>query len=182
MASRARIERLPAEDLVRLTEIDRAEHVTIGYRQEGRRLIEESVDWRVPDFFHEGNGDHSVAGIVDVWGPFLGDGDGILLGAFDDDRLAGLAMLRTAVRPGLAQVALLFVDRDHRRRGIAGDLMDEMLRLARDADAHAVYVSATPSDSAVGFYRSRGFAPTGDPLPELLEKEPEDIHMILALG
>ena len=38
-------------------------------------------------------------------------------------------------------------------------------------------VSATPSESTVGFYRRRGFEPTAAPLPELLELEPEDVHL-----
>jgi hypothetical protein len=44
-----------------------------------------------------------------------------------------------------------------------------------------VYVSATPSESAVGFYTSMGFTPTPDPIPELFALEPEDIHMIIDL-
>jgi hypothetical protein len=51
---------------------------------------------------------------------------------------------------------------------------------ARDAGHETLYVSATPSGSAIGFYRSEGFAPA-EPLPELFEKEPEDIHMIKRL-
>jgi hypothetical protein len=38
-------------------------------------------------------------------------------------------------------------------------------------------VSATPSENTVGFYRGRGFAPMAEPLAELLEREPEDVHM-----
>ena len=53
--------------------------------------------------------------------------------------------------------------------------------LARSGGARQLYVSATPSESAVGFYRSRGFIPTVTPIPELLEHEPEDVHMTLAL-
>lgn len=59
--------------------------------------------------------------------------------------------------------------------------MDEMESLARDRDARALYVSATPSESAVGFYLSRGFRPT-EPFPEPFAKEPEDIHMLLPLA
>jgi hypothetical protein len=38
-------------------------------------------------------------------------------------------------------------------------------------------VSATPSTNTVHFYLGRGFEPTAEPLPELFELEPEDIHM-----
>jgi hypothetical protein len=42
-------------------------------------------------------------------------------------------------------------------------------------------VSATPSDNTVRFYLSRGFRPTAEPLAELFELEPEDVHMRKAL-
>jgi len=38
-------------------------------------------------------------------------------------------------------------------------------------------VSATPSVNTVRFYLSRGFEPMAEPIPELHELEPEDIHM-----
>ena len=44
-----------------------------------------------------------------------------------------------------------------------------------------MYVSATPSESAVGFYRSLGFEQVTAVNPQLFALEPEDIHMILPL-
>jgi hypothetical protein len=44
-----------------------------------------------------------------------------------------------------------------------------------------MYVSATPSESAVGFYLKHGFRLAIEPIPELFEEEPEDIHMLLDL-
>ncbi len=38
-------------------------------------------------------------------------------------------------------------------------------------------VSATPSLNTVRFYLQRGFEPTAEPLPELYELEPEDVHL-----
>jgi hypothetical protein len=38
-------------------------------------------------------------------------------------------------------------------------------------------VSATPSVNTVDFYRRRGYEPTAEPLPELFELEPEDVHL-----
>jgi hypothetical protein len=59
--------------------------------------------------------------------------------------------------------------------------MDEVERLAMSRNATAIYVSSVPSDSAVGFYLSRGFKLT-EPLPDLWAREPDDIHMLLALA
>ncbi|MGH2820687.1 MAG: GNAT family N-acetyltransferase [Actinomycetota bacterium] len=103
------------------------------------------------------------------------------MGAFDEDVIAGAALLGEELAPGIVQVALLYVSRPYRRRGVAGALMNEMERLARDRGARSLYVSAVPSESAVRFYLSRGFRPT-EPLPEPFAKEPEDIHMLFALS
>ena len=42
-------------------------------------------------------------------------------------------------------------------------------------------VSATPSANTVRFYMGRGFEPMGQPLAELVEREPDDVHMHKAL-
>jgi N-acetylglutamate synthase-like GNAT family acetyltransferase len=57
-------------------------------------------------------------------------------------------------------------------------LVEEAIAQARRDGAERLYVSATPSESAVGFYLEQGFAPVKEPLPELYELEPEDIHMV----
>jgi hypothetical protein len=38
-------------------------------------------------------------------------------------------------------------------------------------------VSATPSAHTVRFYQGGGYELMPQPLPELLEREPEDVHM-----
>jgi hypothetical protein len=38
-------------------------------------------------------------------------------------------------------------------------------------------VSATPSENTVRFYLARGFLPMAEPLAELFELEPDDVHM-----
>lgn len=171
------IERLPRDGLERFHEIDRSEEIAVHYRQVGMQLEATEVNEAVPTFPPEGP--YSVDVLVAEWQPAV-DAGGVLLGAFDDRRLAGIGLLGDEVSDGVRQVALLFVSRPYRRRGVAGALLDEMERVASDAHATALYVSSVPSESAVGFYLSRGFEAT-TPLPELYAKEPEDIHMLLPL-
>jgi GNAT superfamily N-acetyltransferase len=95
--------------------------------------------------------------------------------------MAGVAVLRFRLVPETAQLFALYVDREHRRTGVATALVEEVERLARKDGARLLYVSATPSDSAVRFYLRRGFRPVERPHPGLLELEPEDIHMSKAL-
>jgi N-acetylglutamate synthase-like GNAT family acetyltransferase len=108
--------------------------------------------------------------------------NGIVHGAFDGDRLVGLAAFRPHLTDTMAQLALLHISNGYRRLGIASHLFDEVVALAHQSGATHLYVSATPSESAVGFYTSRGFAWTRHPHPELHELEPDDIHMIKPLG
>jgi GNAT superfamily N-acetyltransferase len=171
------IERLPRDGLLRFREIDRSEEVVIHYRQVGLELVSKPVSDSVANFFLEGD-HHSIPELVRTWQPVV-DSDGVLLGAFDGD-LAGIALLGGEVATGVRQVALLYVSRPYRGRGVASALMDEMELLAREGNTSALYVSSVPSDSAVGFYLSRGFRLT-EPLPELYAKEPDDIHMLLPL-
>jgi ribosomal protein S18 acetylase RimI-like enzyme len=108
--------------------------------------------------------------------------DIVVIGAFAGDSLVGLAIFRAVLSPGMSELAGLWVSRSHRRQGVATRLAAEVEGLARSAGSTSLYVSATPSRSAVGFYRSRGFRPTLDVNEELYEREPEDIHMVLELA
>jgi ribosomal protein S18 acetylase RimI-like enzyme len=111
----------------------------------------------------------------------LTDGGVVMVGAFDGDLLVGVATFRAFLSPGMSELAGLWVSCTHRRRGVATRLAREVERLALGTGSSGLYVSATPSRSAVGFYRSRGFRPTRDVNKELYERQPEDIHMVLDL-
>ena len=99
------------------------------------------------------------------------------LGAFAGDRLVGIGLVLPHLRPGIAQLAFLYVSAGYRGRGLGGRLSDELERIARDAGDRSLVVSATPSLNTVRFYRQRGFEPMDEPLPELYELEPEDVHL-----
>jgi len=107
---------------------------------------------------------------------------GTMLGAFDGTRLVGIATFRPRLTETMAQLAFLHVSNGYRRQGIAARLFDQVEELAFQSGAQELYVSATPSESSVGFYTSRGCVWTPTPHPELFELEPEDIHMIKTLS
>ncbi|HSG17083.1 MAG TPA: GNAT family N-acetyltransferase [Anaerolineae bacterium] len=173
------IRQLPASAIDRIAEIDRSEHVTVLYHTREGELVAEEVDMAVPAWHAEGD-EFSVEAKVRQWRPILDEG-GVLLGALDGERLAGFAMLRYRLDEGTAQLAVLHVSRPYRRKGIASQLTKEVCRLARADGARSLYVSATPSNSAVGLYTSLGFTLVDQPHPELFALEPEDIHMVKAL-
>jgi predicted N-acetyltransferase YhbS len=172
--------RLAAEELDRLGEIDRTERIDTLYVQHGRELEERLGDWSAPPWFREGTGEHSVAHQIQECRRHVAAG-GIALGAFADERLVGIGIVTPHVRPGIAQLAFLHVSSGYRDRGVGGRLSDALEQVARDAGDMTIVVSATPSLNTVRFYRRRGFEPARDPLPELLELEPEDVQMEKAL-
>jgi len=77
-----------------------------------------------------------------------------------------------------AELAGLFVSQAYGSQGIAVLLTAEVVRLAREDVALELYVSATPSRSAVGLYHSVGFTLAKEVHPDLSALEPENIHRV----
>ncbi len=169
------IRELALDELGLAAAIDVTEDGTVVLEQRRFAIEARAEEWHRPPRTPERWG-----AFVAPWLMFIPSA-GCALGAFDADRLVGIATLRRDVRPGIDQLEALFVDRGHRRTGVASALVAEVEQRARAGGARLLYVSATPSESAVGFYAARGFAPTPDPIPELLALEPEDVHMVLGL-
>jgi ribosomal protein S18 acetylase RimI-like enzyme len=168
---------LGPEDIELIGEIDRSEHMETEYSVVGGRLESRRVDFDIPTWHRQGTGDFSVAGVIEEWRPVVAAG-AVLLGAFRGDQLLGIAIVERDLEPGLAWLAFLHVSRKHRRRGVAKALWAAAESIAAEAGSAAMYVSAAPSGSAVGFYLSRGCELADPPHPELLAKEPEDIHLV----
>lgn len=179
MGDLIRIRHLTVADAPLLREIDRSEHQQLRYSVADGQLVSRPFDFDVPGWDPVGNGDHSVAGLIEFAEPIVARG-GDLLGAFVTGELAGIAVVEAAFQPSIAWLALLHVDRAHRRHGVASYLWRAALDRARAIGAGAIYVSATPSDSAVGFYLSRGcrLAAPLEVNHDLYRLEPDDIHLI----
>jgi GNAT superfamily N-acetyltransferase len=165
-------------ELDRIAEIDRSEHITQQYKFRGGALELIDVDIRAPRWGEPG--EHTVQHYVDSWRPLLESG-GVLLGAFDGDRLVGFAIYQPSLSEGLANFAVLHVTRTHRREGIGCELTKEVVGLARADGAQRLYISATPSRATVDFYTKQGFEPLATPNERMFALEPDDIHMELGL-
>jgi predicted N-acetyltransferase YhbS len=83
--------------------------------------------------------------------------------------------------PGLAWLAFLHVSREARRQGAASALWQAASDDAVQSGAESLYVSATPTGSAVGFYLSRGCVLADPPHATLYALEPDDIHLVCHL-
>jgi GNAT superfamily N-acetyltransferase len=167
---------LNRDELARISEIDVAEDGDLIYRNVAGSLVVESTTWHRPRW----DAGECLRRIAAFSGE-MDRGDAVL-GAFDDDRLVGAASLRYRLMEDMAQLVSLHVSQSHRRQGVATALVGEIIRLAQASGAQRIYVSATPSVSAVGFYRAKGFGLAEQVNAELFALEPEDIHMIRSLA
>jgi GNAT superfamily N-acetyltransferase len=168
--------RLSNDEISRVGEIDRTERIDAVYAQRGTELDERAGDFSSPPWSRDGGGEYSVAYQRAECERHVAAG-AVAWGAFANDRLVGIGLVTPHVRPCIAQLAFLHVSNGHRGRGVGVRLTDELERVARRAGDTEMVVSATPSANTVRFYLGRGYSPTTEPLPELVELEPDDVHM-----
>ena len=79
----------------------------------------------------------------------------------------------------MAQLEFFHVSRPYRKTGLGSALFERAKVAAVAFGARGLYISATPSENTVDFYRSRGAELVTEPDPELFALEPEDIHLEL---
>jgi GNAT superfamily N-acetyltransferase len=167
---------LDRTELWRVNEIDRRERIDVLYVQHGTRLVARHGNWSASAWDPDGHGEHSVEAQVNTLEHY-GKVGGITLGAFTSGRLVGIGVVVPHLRPRLAQLAFLHVSAPVRATGIGRRLSEQLEQIARTAGDSEMVVSATPSDNTVRFYFGRGFQPMAEPLAELFELEPDDVHM-----
>jgi GNAT superfamily N-acetyltransferase len=171
---------LDRTELSRVGEIDRTERIDLLYDQRGTQLVARHGDWSASAWDPDGHGEHSVEVRVHALEHYV-DAGGMAFGAFADERLVGVGVVVPHLRPGIAQLAFLHVSAAWRATGIGSRLSEQLEQIARSGGDSDMVVSATPSENTVRFYRGRGFQPMAEPLAELFELEPEDVHMRKAL-
>lgn len=177
----AEVVELPPERVDLVASIDRSEHVEVEYTVEDGHLATRPVTVvDVPAWDPDGTGPHSVFQEQGFAARALAEG-GDLFGVFDDDHVAGLAIVVPRFEPDRAWLAFLHVSRPSRRTGVASALWTAAAERARAAGATSIYVSATPTGSAVGFYLAQGAVLAAPVHPRLYAAEPDDIHLVAPL-
>jgi GNAT superfamily N-acetyltransferase len=157
-------------------EIDRTERIDLVYEQRGTQLVERPGDWSATAWDPDSHGEHSVEAQRHALEHYV-DAGGTALGAFSDRQLVGIGVVVPHLRPAISQLAFLHVSHAFRAAGIGSRLSDELEQVARGAGDSEMVVSATPSENTVNFYLGRGYELVAEPLPELFELEPDDMHM-----
>jgi predicted N-acetyltransferase YhbS len=127
-----------------------------------------------------GSGPQSVAAKIEFCRSALARG-GVLLGALDADQTVGIAIIQPRFEPPMAWLAFLHVSRPYRRKGAAQALWSAAVEISIAAGAASIYVSATPTESAVGFYLRQGCRLAHPVHPDLYAAEPEDIHLTCSI-
>lgn len=163
-------------ELSRVAEIDRHERIEVLYEQHGAQLVERHGHWDAAAWDPDGTREHSVAAKVREAEQYV-DSGGVVVGAFADDRLVGIGIVLPHLQRQIAQLAFLHVSEPFRNTGVGSRLSNQLEQIARDLGATEMVVSATPSVNTVRFYLARGFRPAEHPLVELVQLEPDDIHM-----
>ena len=163
-------------ELSRVAEIDRRERIDVLYAQHGTQLIARDGNWSASAWDPDGHGEHSVAARVHELQHYVDNG-GVALGALANGQLVGIGVVVPHLRPGIAQLAFLHISAPLRATGIGSRLSEQLEQIARTAGDSDMVVSATPTGNTVRFYLGRGFQPMAEPLAELFELEPEDVHM-----
>lgn len=171
---------LPADRLGLISEIDRSEHIHKMFEARAGKLTSRPVDIEMPRWKSEGSGPQSVRGFLDDLEPILKRG-ATLLGAFDQDHLAGIAIVQERFEGNMARLVFLHITKAYRRQGVGSALWNAATDRARSAGSRSIYVSATPSASAVGFYLDRGCEVVRVPHSALYAEEPDDIHLVGAI-
>lgn len=170
--------KMVAEESVKIKEIDRSETINLIYVQQGPDIVEVVTDLECVRWDED-----QIRQLEERYHFELING-GTAVGSFDNELLVGFGVLahnfRGANRDQL-QVDLMYVSQNYRRQGIATRIIQELSWIAKRKGAKYLYISSTETESAVNFYRSCGSAAAEEIDPELFEKEPKDIHMIITL-
>ncbi len=170
-------------DIGLLRDIDRSEQLEVEYTVESGSLVSSKTSMYVPPWDPSGSGDHSVSHLIAFCSPHLDQG-AQLLGAFDEEAIVGMALVEPSLHPGLGWLALLHVSNGRRRGGVGQTLWNAAASIAHDSGANALYVSATPTGSAVQFYLKQGCQLAGpdEIVEELFALEPDDVHLVCDLS
>jgi len=169
---------LARDEIKKVWTIDRAEAIEGFYRLVDGALVLERQHHDVKGW---------PPGEADKYTPILEasfDRGGWFLGMFDAEKLVGAAVLDSRFigsRRDQLQLEFLHVSRDYRHSGLGKRLFCLAVAEARRRGARGMYVSATPSENTIRFYRRLGCEVTPEPDPELFALEPEDIHLVCNL-
>jgi len=166
--------KLLREEIKQVWNIDRSEVIENIYHLENGTLVLSPQHFDVSGW-PPGEAEKYTPILLDCF-----DRGGWFHGVFDDAELIGAVVLeskRIGQRKDQLQLKFLHVGNSYRNRGLGTELFELARATARERGVGRLYISATPSENTINFYLRLGCAVAGEPDPELIELEPEDIHL-----
>ena len=166
--------KLLREEIEQVWNIDRSEVIDNIYRFEKGTLVLSPHHFDVPGW-PPGEAEKYTPILLDCF-----DRGGWFHGVFDDAELIGAVVLeskRIGQRKDQLQLKFLHVSSSYRNSGLGTQLFELAKATARERGAKRLYISATPSENTVNFYRRLGCVVAAEPDPDLFKLEPEDIHL-----
>lgn len=169
---------LHSNDLSLIRDIDRSEEIFSLYKLDAGQLVAEPHRESVTDW-DEVELDRLILHQQEI---LLNKG--VVIGAFDHQKLVGVASVENLRRGKTAayfKLDILYVSKRYRGYRIGKHLMSFCKTLAKNFGGDKLYISATPTKHTVDFYMMHGAVLTRETDPVLLEKEPDDIHLELTV-
>lgn len=171
------IVKLKPENTQLITQIDRAEEIYHSYKLQHKQLT------KYPSRLSVKAWDKIELANIVARSATLLQNKGVVLGYFDGPKILGAASLirqpLACAKPTLV-MDILYVSASSRGMGVGRSLFNAIKKQAGNFGAAAVYISATPTTNTVDFYLNNGCTIT-QPDQLMLQKEPDDIHLIFKL-
>ena len=171
---RVEMRELRREEIESVWTIDRREIVDAVYALQDGQLVLKPQHWDIRGW-PPGEQETYMPLLLDCF-----DHGGAFTGSFDDGVLVGVVALESRLigeRKDQVQLKFLHVSQSHRKQGLGRALFEQAGEQARRLGARKLYISATPSQNTIDFYRHLGCRVAAEVDPELLALEPEDIHL-----
>ncbi len=149
-----------SSEIARIGEIDRTETVEVTYRCElapdGNSVVmlqeQHHPPEKVPDWDEEG-----VRRRAAWWKREIDNGGAFFIAENANGKLTGFAVLGPKKVGNCAEMVALFVDKEHRAKGLGGKLVELLEDEARERGCQSIYVQSNETAGSVGFYQSAGY-------------------------
>lgn len=169
-----KIRKLTQSEIDEVKNIDRSETITHIYYFKKGGLVLEKEHHEVPGWKPEVIAKH-IEYLKD-----LAVRDGPIYGAFDNSKLVGVMALENKFigkKKDKLELYFMHVSNNYRRKGVGTELFKIAVQEAQKLGAVKLYISASPSKLTTDFYINLSCKLASELIPELFEREPEDIHL-----
>jgi len=164
---------LVAHESERIKEINPARFIKRAWRNIDGTMGWEEINW-LDEGYPDGYDNHHAA----LKATF--DGAGLVVGAFDGERMVGFVSVNRDVFGSQFSHVLLdqmFVDNNYQGCGIGKELFRLAVKTVKEWDVDKLYICAGSSEDTLGFYKSLGCIPAVEINQELAEGDENDMQL-----